>query len=121
MAKKWDQNAKKDANKQQKWRVIYVDEYKEEEVKGKYKDFGFFVGRPFYLVSALPLGRVLQVNGGSTLVIHRYVKGRKEQMWYFDKDAKTITSQKYKDRCIEIAGNGTSKQARLASKNSRWW
>jgi hypothetical protein len=42
----------------QRWRIIYVDS-KQDQVKGLNKDFGFFINRPFYIVSKMPMGRVI--------------------------------------------------------------
>jgi len=79
------------------------------------------VNRPFYLVSRLSLGRVLQLNGARWLHIHRYVKGRTEQQFVFDSKSKTIISQRYKDRSIQIESNGNSRNVGMTTTNSRWW
>jgi hypothetical protein len=44
----------KNGKVEQKWKVIYVDEYPREPVKGELnKKFGLYVERPFYIISAL--------------------------------------------------------------------
>jgi hypothetical protein len=85
------------------------------------EDFGFHVNRPFYLVSALPINRVLELQGGHNLKLYRYVKGRTEQQFYFDGVSKTIKSQRYKDRSIEVNSNGNASTTRMTTTNSRWW
>ena len=37
------------------------------------KDFGFHMNRPFYIVSRLPMRRVIQVVGGRNLVLKRFI------------------------------------------------
>lgn len=45
----------------QQWDIVYVDQYKGEYKKGELnEDFGFFVERPFHIVSMLPRRRYLQ-------------------------------------------------------------
>jgi len=41
-----------------RWRIVYCHTVK-KRVKGFNKEFGFFINRPFYLESQLPLSRVL--------------------------------------------------------------
>lgn len=60
--------------KNQKWKIVYVDESK-TQTKGLNKDFGFYIDRPFYIVSRLPVGRVIE-STSSTMKIMRYKKGR---------------------------------------------
>jgi hypothetical protein len=50
--------------------VVYVDEWKGEPGKGELnEDFGLFVERPFYVVSALPSGRYLDLINNRNMVI----------------------------------------------------
>jgi hypothetical protein len=54
----------------QKWRIIYVDEYEKEPTKGQLnKKFGLYVERDFYVISALPDGRYLDVINNRNMVI----------------------------------------------------
>jgi hypothetical protein len=67
----------------QRWRVVYVDEYEEEPKKGELnKKFGLYVERDFYVVSALPSGRYLDIPDNRNLGI-KVKTGRKQQIWYF--------------------------------------
>jgi hypothetical protein len=81
-----------------------------------------YIGRPFYLVSRLPMKRVLEAKGASNATIMRWVKNRKSQTWYFDGKSKTIRSNYWKNYALEIQSNGGSNNLRLTSSiNSRWW
>jgi hypothetical protein len=58
----------------QLWDVVYVDEYKGEPKKGELnEDFGFYVERPFHIVSQMPrrryLSRVDGLSNGQQVVI----------------------------------------------------
>ena len=69
---------------EQRWKVIYADEYPKEPVKGELnKKFGLYVERPFYIVSALPSGRYLDLINNRNMVI-KVKNGRNTQQWYFD-------------------------------------
>jgi len=46
----------------QQWDLIYVDEYPDEPTKGQLnKEFGFYVERPFHIVSQMKEGRYLEM------------------------------------------------------------
>jgi len=51
---------------QQKWNVIYLDKAKPVPTKGFNKDFGFYIGRPFYLVNRLFHNRVAECASSSS-------------------------------------------------------
>jgi hypothetical protein len=77
----------------QQWEVIYVDEYEEEPTKGQFnKKFGLYVERDFYVISALPSGRYLDLINNRNMVI-KTANGRKTQVWYFHQDSKTIRTR----------------------------
>jgi len=40
------------------------------------KDFGFYEGRPFFIVSRMPMKRVAELVGGSNIVLKRMEKSR---------------------------------------------
>jgi len=74
----------------QQWDVTYVDEYEEEPKKGELNErFGLYVERPFYIVSALPSHKYLDVINSNKLAI-KTPNGRKEQTWYFHQVSLTI-------------------------------
>jgi hypothetical protein len=67
----------------QRWRVIYADEYEREPIKGELnKKFGLYVERDFYIVSALTDHRYLDLINNRNMVI-KTPNGRKTQIWYF--------------------------------------
>jgi len=61
--------ANRSGKTQQKWEVIYVSSMKKENMKGFNANFGFYKARHFYLVSKIPMGRVLEVQGGRNLYL----------------------------------------------------
>jgi hypothetical protein len=65
------------------WDVVYVDEWKGEPGKGELnEDFGLYVERDFYVVSALESGRYLDLINNRNMVI-KTSNGRSSQKWYF--------------------------------------
>jgi hypothetical protein len=71
--------------------LIYADEYPEEPKKGELsKEWGFYIERPFHVVSGLDTGRYLDFLGRN-LVIKR-PNGRNSQLFYFDWKTRTIKS-----------------------------
>jgi hypothetical protein len=76
----------------QKWRVVYLDTMARERIKGLNSNFGFFINRPFYIVSKMWMNRVVEMVGGRNLVIKTRVMNRKSQQWFFDQKSKTIKS-----------------------------
>jgi hypothetical protein len=86
------------------------------------KDFGFEINRPFYIVSQLPLNKVAEMQGGTNVVLKRWRKNQKAQQFWFDNVSKTIRNNNWKNYCLDIQGNGGSKNLRtVASITSRWW
>jgi hypothetical protein len=69
----------------------------------------------------MPMKRVVELVGGHNLAIKRYVKGRTAQQFFFDQTSKTVKSQQYKDRSIDIQSNGKNRNLRMTTTNSRWW
>jgi hypothetical protein len=54
----------------QRWRIIYADEYEKEPTKGQLnKKFGLYVERDFYVISALPDGRYLDLINNRNMAI----------------------------------------------------
>ena len=77
----------------QQWRVVYVDEYEKEPTKGQLnKKFGLYVERDFYVVSALPDHRYLDLINNRNMVI-KTRNSRKTQTWYFDQRSLTIKTR----------------------------
>jgi hypothetical protein len=86
----------------QRWKVVYADKAKDIQTKGLNKEFGFHIGRPFYLVSRLPMRRVAEMVGASNIVLKRWVRNRAAQRFVFDGVSKTIKSDHWKNYCMEI-------------------
>jgi len=63
----------------QRWKIEYLDKAKKEATSGLNKEFGFHIGRPFYLVSRLPMKRVAEAVGANNVVLKRWTKGRAAQ------------------------------------------
>jgi hypothetical protein len=113
---------KRHNGKNQQWKVVYEGTEVELKDKGLVEDFGLYIHRPFYLVSRLPMKRVVEAIGANNLVIRKYVKGRKAQQFRFDVTSSTIRSEQWTNYCMEIQNNGRSSNARMTSGvNSRWW
>jgi hypothetical protein len=114
--------SKRHGRRQQKWKVVYADTVKGAQSKGLVGGFGFYANRPFYLRSRLPMQRVMECVGANNIVLKRWVKNRKAQLFYFDPVSKTIKSHQWRNRAIEIQSNGGSSNIRVTpSVNSRWW
>jgi hypothetical protein len=62
--------------KNQKWNVVYLDKAPKVKNTGMNEEFGFFMNRPFYLQSRLPMRRVAECVGANNVVIRRYVTKR---------------------------------------------
>jgi hypothetical protein len=111
-------NRHKGAN--QRWRIVYVDS-SEDQVKGLNKDFGFFINRPFYIVSRMPMRRVVDVEGNYRLSIRRLVKDKKSQLFVFDGETKTVKSNKWNGRSLNIQSSGRSADVYIQTTTARWW
>lgn len=79
-------NTKKNKSAHQKWRIIYADKVN-TKTKGFNKVFGFFINRPFVIISKLPMNRVITAHG-SHLRISTLGKSDTRQEWYFDEVSK---------------------------------
>jgi hypothetical protein len=67
------------------------------------------------------LRRVAELQGASNIFLKRYAKGRTAQQFWFDNVSKTIKSQQYKDRSLNIQSNGGGQTLGMTTTNSRWW
>jgi hypothetical protein len=85
--------AKRQDAANQRWKIVYLDKADKEQTKGLNKEYGMHIDRPFYLVSRLPMRRVVENVGANNVVLKRYVKGRSAQQFFFDQTSKTIRSQ----------------------------
>ena len=113
---------KRHGKRNQKWKVQYLDEAAKGQKEGLVGDFGFYANRPFYFRSRLPMQRVMECIGANNITLKRWRKNTIAQQWYFDPVSKTIRSQQWKNRAMEIQSNGGSANLRVTTTiNSRWW
>jgi hypothetical protein len=104
-----------------RWRVVYVDQAGKEKTKGYDTDFGFHIGRAFYIRSRMPMKRVAEAVS-TNIRLRRAHRGRtRQQTFTFDKVSKTIKSEYYRSYSLDITSNGRSNNLRLTTTNSRWW
>jgi len=78
----------------QHWKIVYVDTA-EDQSKGLNKYFGFRINKPFYIVSRLPMNRIVYNTGGNTLRLMSRPQGknaqeRRRSLFVFDGKSKTI-------------------------------
>jgi hypothetical protein len=106
----------------QKWKLVYLDDTDKEPVKGLNKQFGFFINRPFFLISAMPMGRCLTTNSANLLITSKKDnKTYKQQQFVFDGATKTILSNMWKTKAISINGSGKQAVTSMAATSARWW
>lgn len=107
----------------QLWDVIYVDEYKGQPKKGELnEDFGFYVERPFHIVSMLPRRRYLQrVDPATSQEIKiKQPNSYKSQVWYFDQKTLTIKCQA-NGQSLNINNNGRSNNLNTRNTQDNWY
>jgi DNA-directed RNA polymerase subunit E'/Rpb7 len=104
----------------QRFRVVYVDEYEEEPTKGQFnKKFGLFVERDFFVVSALPGGRYLDLINNRNMV-QKVRNGRRTQLWYFHQQSLTIKTR-LNNQSWDIKSSGKTNDMQIWSTNSGWF
>jgi hypothetical protein len=104
----------------QRWKVVYVDQYEDEPTKGQLnKKFGLYVERDFYVVSALPDNRYLDLINNRNFVI-KTPNGRKTQVWYFHQQSLTIRTR-YNNQSWDIKSAGRTNDMQIWSTNSGWF
>lgn len=69
----------------------------------------------------MPTGRVIEVVGGRNLVLRTVKKERSYQQFFFDATTKTIKSQAYKNKSIDIQNGGRSTNLQIWTTNARWF
>jgi hypothetical protein len=105
----------------QKWTLVYADEAKPECKKGKMcSDYGLHRERDFYVVSALPTRRYLDLIG--TNVVIKTENSLTSQKWYFDYRSRTIKSRKNNQSiAIESKGKGKNLLTQGTSTTNNWY
>jgi hypothetical protein len=107
----------------QLWDIVYVDEFKGEPKKGELnEDFGFYVERPFHIVSMLPRRRYLQrVDPASSQeIVIKQPNSYKSQVWWFDQNTLTIKCQ-HNGQSLNINGNGGSNNLNTRNSQANWF
>ena len=108
----------------QLWDIIYVDEWKGEPKKGELnEDFGFYVERPFHIVSMLPRRRYLQRLDQTSHqeIVIKQPNSYKSQVWFFDQKSLTIKCGKHPTYSLNIHGNGGSNYLNARNTQSNWF
>jgi hypothetical protein len=101
----------------QQWDIVYADEWKGEPGKGELnEEIGLIVERPFYVMSALPGHRYLDILNGRNMVI-KVPNGRNTQTWWFDQKSLTIKT-KYNSQSWDIKTSGRTNNMQIWSTNS---
>jgi hypothetical protein len=86
------------------------------------EQFGFYINRPFHIVSRMPFHRVVEAHGNNHIYHRRYVKNKKQQQWTFNGVDKTIHNGNWKNYCLEGQSNGAGTWLMMTSNiQSRWW
>jgi hypothetical protein len=106
----------------QKWKVVYVDQAPKGPTKGMNKEFGFYIERPFVMISQLPAHRFLETVSATHVKITDPVNPpKKAQQFVFDQKSKTIRSNQWA-RYLAIQGDGAGSPAIVTpTLTSRWW
>lgn len=105
----------------QQWTVIYSDKAKKIQKEGLHEDFGWHIGRPFYIISKLGSGRALEVIGGRNVVLKWKQYKNINQQFYFDNESKTIRSAANRGKALDIQNSGRSSNLQIWNANGRWW
>jgi hypothetical protein len=104
----------------QMWDVIYADEWKGEPGKGELnEDFGLYVERDFYVVTAMKSGRYLDLINNRNMVI-KTSNGRNTQKWYFHQQTLTIRTR-LNNQSWDIKSSGKTNNMQIWSTNSQWF
>jgi len=65
--------------------------------------------------------RVAECVGARNIVLKRYRVNVKAQQFYFDGKTKTIKSNQWKDRSLDIQNAGASNNLQMYTTNARWF
>jgi hypothetical protein len=110
----------KNGNIAQHWDIVFVDDWTGEPGKGELnEDFGLYVQRPFYIVSAMNSHRYLDLINNRNMVI-KTRNGRNTQTWWFDQVSLTIKT-KLNNQSWDIKSSGRTREMQIWSTNSNWW
>jgi hypothetical protein len=68
---------KKHNGANQRWSIVYEEDWKKARTEGVNKDYGFQINEPFFIVSKMPMRRVAEVVGGRNIVLKMIDSNRK--------------------------------------------
>jgi membrane carboxypeptidase/penicillin-binding protein PbpC len=103
----------------QQWDRIYIERFPKEPTKGQFnKDFGMYVERDFFIVSALRSKRYLDLVGRNLVLKTR--NNRRTQRWYFHQKTLSIRSRS-NNQSWDIKNNGRTTHMQVWSSSSKWW
>jgi hypothetical protein len=107
----------------QRWKIIFVDQAPKEATKGMNKDFGLMIGKPFYIVSAMHMHRVMDARSQGAVNIKQIdpTRAEKGQLFMFDGATKTIKSVRHPTHSISIKSDGNNNGLHLQTTNARWF
>jgi len=104
----------------QKWDILYLDEVKPDPVKGQLNPkYNMVVEQEFFIVSALPDGKYLDIIG--TDVVVKTPNGKSTQKWYFDQISSTIKSVGKAGMSLSIQDRGQKGFLEVRETKSQWW
>jgi hypothetical protein len=81
--------------------------------------FGLRVDTDFYIISALPSNRYLDIINNRNIVI-KTPNGRNTQRWYFHQQSLTIRTR-LNNQSFDIQNSGRTNNFQIWSTNSGWW
>jgi hypothetical protein len=83
-------------------------------------DYGLYVERPFYIISALGENRYIDCYDGREVAI-KTPNEYDSQKWWFDQKSKTIKNVMYKNKSLDITNGGRSNDIQLWNTNGGWF
>lgn len=60
----------------QRWSIIYTDNQEKAATSGLDENFGFKIGKPFYIRSRMGMRRVAEAISANNVTLKRYATGR---------------------------------------------
>jgi len=106
---------KKNGGRNQQWKLLYIKNKGKDTTKF---NMGFRVDEPFYIMSRLPMKRVM--GGTSWVYLQNHTKA-KTQQWRFDQKTKTIKSVQYPQYSMQIYNNGKGPYYQITTTSARWF
>jgi len=102
----------------QQWNIVYADQMKPEPTKGQMGTMGFYVERPFYIVSELKKHRYIDLISANMVI--KTPNGSDSQKWFFDQKTKTVKNLKESSKSLDIQNSGRSTNLQVWKTNSQW-